>query len=63
MALCYKANGIIIEGEEIFNEGTSYRLVQVSNTDMYMIISTAYLDGYYISLEAPRDYYDMYRPK
>ena len=63
MALCYTSNGIIIEGEEIFNQGTSYRVVQVSNTDMYMIISTAYIDGYHISLEAPRDYYDMYRPK
>ena len=63
MALCYKANGAIIEGEEILNEGTSYRVVQVSNTDMYMIISTASIDSYYISFEAPRDYYDMYRPK
>jgi hypothetical protein len=63
MALCYTANGIIIEGEEILNQGTSYRLVQVSNTDVYIIISTAYIDGYHISLEAPRDYYDMYPPK
>ncbi|MFA4850574.1 MAG: hypothetical protein WC626_12680 [Methanoregula sp.] len=63
MALCYTANGIIIEGEEILNQGTSYRLVQVSNTDMYMIISTANIDGYHISLEAPRDYYDLYRSK
>ena len=63
MALCYTKNGIIIEGEEILNKGTSYRVVQVSNTDMYMIISTAYIDNYHISLEAPRDYYDMYRPK
>ena len=63
MVLCYTSNGIVIEGDEIFNHGTSYRVVQVSNTDMYMIISTAYIDGYHISLEAPRDYYDMYRPK
>jgi hypothetical protein len=63
MALCYTSTGIIIEGEEIFNRGTSYRLVQVSNTDMYMIISTAYIDSYHISLEAPRGYYDVYRPQ
>ena len=63
MVLCYTSNGIVIEGDEIFNHGTSYRVVQVSDTDMYMIISTAYIDGYHISLEAPRDYYDMYRPK
>ncbi|MDO8871165.1 MAG: hypothetical protein Q7V05_00330 [Methanoregula sp.] len=63
MALCYTENGIIIEGEEILNRGNSYRVVQVSNMDMYMIISTAYIDSYHISLEAPREYYDMYRPK
>ncbi len=63
MALCNAADGSIIEGEEILNRGTSYRVVQVSNTDMYMIISTAYIDSYHISLEAPRDYYDMYRPR
>jgi len=63
MALCYAANGTIIEGEEILNRGTSYRVVQTSNTDMYMIISTAYIDRYHISLEAPRDYYDIYRPR
>jgi hypothetical protein len=63
MALCNAKDGSIIEGEEILNRGTSYRVVQVSDTDMYMIISTAYIDGYHISLEAPRDYYDQYRPK
>jgi hypothetical protein len=63
MALLYAANGTLIEGDEILNRGTSYRVVQTSNTELYMIISTAYIDGYYISLEAPRDYYDLYRPK
>lgn len=62
MALCNAADGSIIEGDEILNRGTSSRVVQVSNTDMYMIISTAYIDSYHISLEAPRDYYNMYRP-
>jgi hypothetical protein len=63
MALCYAKDGTIIEGEEIINRGNSYRVVQTSNTDMYMIISTAYIDSYHISLEAPRNYYDIYRPK
>lgn len=63
MALCSAADGSIIEGEEILNRGTAYRVVQVSNTDMYMIIGTAYIDSYHIRLEAPRNYYDMYRPK
>jgi hypothetical protein len=63
MALCYASNGTFIEGEEILNRGTSYRLVQTSNTDLYMIISTAYIDSYRISLEVPRNYYDLYRPR
>jgi hypothetical protein len=63
MALCYAANGTIIEGEEIFNRGTSYRVVQTSNTDLYMIISAAYIDSFHISLETPRDYYNSYRPQ
>ncbi|MDO9325538.1 MAG: hypothetical protein Q7T80_11350 [Methanoregula sp.] len=63
MALCYAKDGSIIEGEEILNRGNSYRVVQISNTDMYMIISTAYIDEYHISLEAPRNYYDLYRPQ
>lgn len=62
MALCYAVNGTVIEGEEILNRGTSYRIVQTSNTDLYLIITTAYIDRYRISLEAPRSYYDMYRP-
>ena len=63
MALCYAANGNLIEGEEILNRGTSYRIVQTSNTDLYMIISTAYIDGYRINLETSREYYDLYRPR
>ncbi len=63
MALCDAQDGSILEGEEILNRSSSYRLVQVSNTEMYMIIGTAYIDGYYISLETPRNYYDLYRPK
>ena len=62
MALCYASNGTIIEGDEILNRGTSYRIVQTSNTDLYFIISTAYIDRYTISLETPRSYYDAYRP-
>lgn len=62
MALCYANNGSIIEGDEILNRGSSYRIVQVSNTDFYMIITTAYIDKYQISLETPRKYYTDYRP-
>ena len=63
MALCNAKDGTILEAEEIFNRGTSYRVVQTSNTDLYMIISAAYIDRYHISLEAPRNYYDTYRPR
>ncbi len=62
MVLCYANNGTIIEGEEILNRGFSHRIVQSSNIDLYMIITTAYIDHYYISLETPRSYYNAYRP-
>jgi hypothetical protein len=54
LALCYAANGTILNGDEILNRGTSYRILQTSNTDMYLIITTANIDRYRISLEAPR---------
>ena len=62
MVLCYANNGTIIEGEEILNRGSSHRIVQSSNVDLYMIITTASIDRYYISLETPRSYYNAYRP-
>ncbi len=62
MVLCSAENGQIIEGEEILNRGTSYRIVQTSNTGMYMIISAENIDRFYIQLETPRNYYDVYRP-
>jgi len=62
MVLCSAASGEIVEGEEILNRGTSYRIVQTSNTPMYMVISTENIDSFYIRLETPRNYYDAYRP-
>jgi hypothetical protein len=61
LVLCHADTGGIIEGEEIQNGGKSYRVVQYSNTSMYMIISTENIDSYYIQLETPRNYYDAYR--
>lgn len=60
MALCYASNGTVINGEEILNRGSLYRVIETSNTDMYMIITTDYIDSYTITLETPRDYYDQY---
>jgi len=62
MVLCSAASGEIVEGEEILNRGTSYRIVQTSNTGMYMVISTENIDSFYIRLETPRNYYDAYHP-
>jgi len=61
MALCYADNGTVIDGEEILNRGSTIRVVETSGTDMYMIITTAYIDSFRIVLETPRDYYDAYR--
>jgi len=62
MVLCYASNGTVIEGEEILNRGRSYRVVQTSNTAMYMIVTTAYIDKYLMVFETPRSYYNAYRP-
>jgi hypothetical protein len=58
--LCYADTGGIIEGEEILNPQTSYRIVQTSNTKMYLIIATGSIDRFRISLETPKTYYDEY---
>jgi len=63
LALCYADTGGIIEGEEILHQGTSYRVVQTSNMDMYMIITADSTDRFRITLETPRGYYDTYRPQ
>jgi hypothetical protein len=63
MVLCYASNGTIIDGAEILNRGTMNRVIQSSNTDFYMIITTQYIDWYRIDLETPRNYYNLYRPR
>jgi len=62
MALCAAESGEVIEGEEILNRGTSYRIVQTSNTRMYMIIGVENVDSFYVRLETPKNYYDAYSP-
>jgi hypothetical protein len=62
MVLCYANNGTVIDGEEILNRGSMIRVIETSGTEMYMIITTAYIDSYRIDFETPRDYYDIYRP-
>jgi hypothetical protein len=62
MVLCYGDSGRIIDGEEILNQGTSYRVIQTSNIPVYMIISTANIDSFYLRLETPKSYYDAYHP-
>ncbi len=63
LALCYADTGGIIEGEEVLNPGTSYRIVQTSNTKMYFIIATGSIDRFRIYLETPRTYYDEFTAK
>jgi hypothetical protein len=63
MVLCYASNGTIIEGQEILNRGSAYHVVQVSNTPVYMIIGTAYIDRYRINLQTPLSYYDSVRQR
>ena len=62
MALCYARNGTIIDGAEILNQGSAYKKIQTSNTDLYLIVSTANIDRYHIDFLTTRHYYDQYRP-
>ncbi|RPI39594.1 MAG: hypothetical protein EHM53_05235 [Methanoregulaceae archaeon] len=63
MALCYAANGTIIDGVELIHPGTAYKKIQTSNTPLYLIISTAGIEQYHISLQTSRQYYDQFRPQ
>jgi len=60
MALCYAANGTIIEGVELIHPGTAYKKVQTSNTPLYLIISTSNIEGYHIDLQTSRQYYEQF---
>jgi len=59
MALCYAANGTIIDGVELIHPGTAYKKVQTSNTPLYLIISTTEIEGYRIDLQTSRRYYEQ----
>jgi hypothetical protein len=63
MVLCNASDGTIIEGVEILNQGNAYRIIQTSNTELYMIISATSIDFYRITFETPRTYYDAYQPQ
>ncbi|OPY38478.1 MAG: hypothetical protein A4E35_00901 [Methanoregula sp. PtaU1.Bin051] len=58
VVLCYAKDGRIIDGMEIRFPGSAFRNIQVSNTDMYLIISTQNVDRFRISFETPRTYYN-----
>jgi len=60
MVLCYANNGTVIDGMEILNRGSMTRVIQTYGVEVYMIITTAYIDSYQIDLETPRDYYVQY---
>jgi hypothetical protein len=62
VVLADATDGRIIDGGEILNRGSMYRIIHTSNTDVYMIISTAYIDRFRIDLETDRSYYDTFSP-
>ncbi len=63
MALCYAANGTIIDGVELIHPGTAYKKIQTSNIPLYLIISTANIEGYRIDLQTSRQYYEQFKPQ
>jgi len=60
MALCYAANGTIIDGVELIHPGTAYKKIQTSNTPLYLIISTSSIEEYRIDMQTSRQYYEQF---
>jgi hypothetical protein len=58
MVLCYANNGTIISGMEIQGQGSEIRVVETTNVNLYMIISTSDIDKYRIELMTPKRYYN-----
>lgn len=63
MIICDRSTGQIIEGAQIRYPGTLYRVIQSSDRDLYMVISTQNVDSFKINLETPRSYYDAVKIK
>ncbi len=61
MVLSDATDGRVIDGGEILNRGSMYRIIRSSNTDLYLIISTEYIDRFRIVLETDRSNYDTFR--
>ena len=60
MALCYAANGTVIEGVELMHPGTAYKKIQTSNIPLYLIISTTNIEGYRIDMQTSREYFEQF---
>jgi hypothetical protein len=58
MALCYAANGTVIDGVEIIHPGMTYKKIQTSNTPLYLIVSMTDIQGYRIDLQTSREYFE-----
>jgi hypothetical protein len=60
MALCYASNGTMIDGTELIHPGSAFKRIQTSNTPLYLIISTADIEGYRLDLQTSRQYFEQY---
>jgi len=58
-ALLYASNGTIIDGGELLNRGIMYKIIQTSNSDMYIIVDANRIKSYRINFETPRENYDQ----
>ncbi|OPX65221.1 MULTISPECIES: hypothetical protein [unclassified Methanoregula] len=59
MALCYAANGTVIDGVELNHPGMTYKKIQTSNTPLYLIISMTDIQGSRIDLQTSREYFEQ----
>lgn len=61
IALYHASNGTIIDGGEMLHGGTMYKIIETSNSDMYLIVSTHNINSYRINFETTSDYFDQVR--
>jgi hypothetical protein len=59
MALCYAANGTVIDGVELIHPGTAFKKIQTSNIPLYLIVSTTNIEGYRIDMQTSKEYYEQ----
>ena len=59
MVVCDAKNGTILTGIEIFHGGSARKILYKPKNNIYIIVSSQYVDQFQITFEAPQKYYDV----